>query len=259
VPDPLNVLVTGSSGLIGRTITDALGDRYRFAGLDLAPPPEGSSIPTTVADAANLEAILPAFEGIDAVVHLAASVAMDSAWPDVLQNNIIPTQNVFEAARIRGLRRVVFASSNHAVGLFEDDPPYRDIVAGRYDGLTPGAFPVVDHLAPPRPDGPYGISKLFGEATGRYYHELFGLEVASLRIGTVNRRDRPTAVRQLATWLSHRDLCQLVDRCLSRPLGFEILYGVSANTWRFWDIDHAARVIGYQPQDNAEDWRDSLR
>jgi hypothetical protein len=140
--------------------------------------------------------------------------------------------------------------------MYEHDSPYREIVAGRYEGLEPGAFPVLDHTVPVRPDGDYGVSKAFGEATGRYYSEQFGLEVACLRIGTVTRHDSPAgSVRHFATWLSHRDLTQLVDQSLRRPLGFEVFYGVSRNRWRFWDITHAEEVIGYEPQDDAEEWR----
>jgi nucleoside-diphosphate-sugar epimerase len=252
----MRVLVTGSSGLIGRTVIAALGKTYRFAGLDVAAPSGDLAVPTTVADVANLEAILPAFKGVDAVVHLAASVPFRSPWPEVLKNNVIGTHNVFEACRAQGVKRVVFASSNHAVGMYEQDSPYREIVAGRYEGLEPGGFAVLDHTVPVRPDGDYGVSKAFGEATGRYYSEAFGLEVACLRIGTVNRHDRPArSVRHFATWLSHRDLTQLVDRSLRRPLGFEVFYGVSRNRWRFWDISHAAETVGYDPQDDAEDWR----
>lgn len=252
----MNVLITGSNGLIGRTLISRLGDRYAFTGLDVTRPEADSAPPTTVADASQLEAILPAFEGIEAVVHLAANAPVETPWPDVLQNNITATHNVFEACRRAGIRRIVFASSNHAVGLFEHDSPYREIVAGEYNDLSPGEYPLVDHTVPLRPDSDYGISKAFGEATGRYYSETFGLEVACLRIGTVNHHDNPTkSVRHFATWLSQRDLTQLVDRCLSQPLTFDIFYGVSRNTWRFWDISHAEQTVGFDPQDNAEDWR----
>jgi hypothetical protein len=136
------------------------------------------------------------------------------------------------------------------------DEPYSRIRVGDYKGLTPGGFKQIDHLVPIRPDSDYGASKAFGEATGRYYHEHFGLEVACLRIGTANRQNSPAgSVRTLATWLSHRNLAQLVTQCLTQPIGFEIFYGVSDNTWRFWDTDHAKKTIGYAPQDNAEDYR----
>jgi nucleoside-diphosphate-sugar epimerase len=252
----LKVLITGSNGLIGTTLAAAFKDKYRLSGLDVTRPDGEGGIPTTVADGSELDSILPAFKGIDAVVHLAANAPVSTPWPDVLKNNIATTHNVYEAARQNGVKRIVFASSNHAVGLFENDEPYRSIVAGKYDGLKPGGFKRVDHTVPVRPDSDYGISKVFGEATGRYYSEQFGLEVACLRIGTVNRHNSPTqSVRHFATWLSHRDLVQLVDRCLTAPLKFDIFYGVSNNLWRFWDTSHGAEVVGFQPKDNAEDWR----
>lgn len=255
-----NVLITGSTGMIGRMLTSAFKDKFNVSGLDIASPPSSSDTPTTVADGSDFDAMLPAFNGIDAVVHLAANAPVETPWPDVLKNNISATHNVYEAARQSGVKRIVFASSNHAVGRFENDEPYKSIVAGDYTGLKPGEFQRVDNTVPVRPDSDYGISKVFGEATGRYYSERFGIEVACLRIGTANAHNSPVqSVRQMATWLSHRDLAQLVERCLTQPLKFEIFYGVSNNTWRFWDIQYAADKIGYAPQDNAEDWRDQLQ
>jgi nucleoside-diphosphate-sugar epimerase len=255
-----NLLITGSNGLIGRTLAAAFADRFKVTGFDVTKPSADNKIPTTVADGSDLAAIMPAFQGVDAVVHLAANAPVETPWPDVLKNNIATTHNVYEAARQNGVKRLVFASSNHAVGLFENDEPYKSIVAGRYGNLEPGKFKRVDNSVPVRPDSDYGISKVFGEATGRYYSEQFGLEVACLRIGTVNRINSPVqSVRHLATWLSHRDLIQLVEKSLTAPLKFEIFYGVSNNTWRFWDIGYASNKIGYSPVDNAEDWRDQLQ
>lgn len=255
-----NVLITGSNGLIGRTLAAAFASKFKVTGFDVTQPSLDNKVPTTVADGSDLDAIMPAFHGVDAVVHLAANAPVETPWPDVLKNNIATTHNVYEAARQSGVKRLVFASSNHAVGLFENDEPYKSIVAGQYGNLKAGEFKRVDNTVPVRPDSDYGISKVFGEATGRYYSEQFGLEVACLRIGTVNRINSPVqSVRHLATWLSHRDLTQLAEKSLTAPLKFEIFYGVSNNTWRFWDIDHAANKIGYAPVDNAEDWRDQLQ
>ena len=141
--------------------------------------------------------------------------------------------------------------------MFELDDPYVRIRQGHYAGLDPAIFPRVDHTVRIRPDGYYGVSKAYGEALGAYYAENFGMSVICLRIGTVNRHNSPQRdVRHMATWLSHRDLAQLVDRCLGvQGVRFEIFYGVSNNTWRFWDIEHARRVLGYAPQDNAETYR----
>jgi nucleoside-diphosphate-sugar epimerase len=258
MPDRVKVLITGSSGLIGSMLAGALAGKYEVSGLDRVPPKGASDIRTLVADASGgVEAIRPAFDGVDAVVHLAADVRQDAPWDSVLPNNIVLTHNVWEACRAAGVRRVVFASSNHAVGMFENDDPYRRIVRGDYEGLDPAKVVKVDHTAPLRPDGDYGISKAYGEAVARYYQERFGIEAACLRIGTVNPHNSPVkSVRQFATWCSHRDLAQLVERCISADrLGFQIFYGVSGNKWRFWDISHAAQVVGYRPQDNAEDYR----
>jgi uronate dehydrogenase len=130
-------------------------------------------------------------------------------------------------------------------------------VAGDYAGLTPGGFPLVDVNVPIRPDGPYGIGKALGEAVGRYYSDVHGLSVLCLRIGTANREDRPLTVRNLATFLFHEDLIELVRRCIDAPasLKFGIYYGVSNNTWRFWDIANAETELGYKPRVDAERFR----
>ena len=252
----MKVLVTGSSGMIGSTLIKTLGDTFDFSGLDVRKSEHAPDVPTLITDGSNFNSMSSAFEGINAVIHLAADPAVETPWPDVMKNNISTTHNVYEASRVNGVKRVVFASSNHAVGNFELDDPYNRIRIGDYDGLTPGKFKRIDNTVPVRPDSDYGVSKVFGEATGRYYHEHFGLEVACLRIGTVNTQNSPAgSVRSMATWLSHRDLCQMVRQCLTQPIGFEIFYGVSDNTWRFWDTEYAKRVIGYAPQDNAEEYR----
>ena len=251
------MLITGSSGLIGSLLINGLFEKFEVSGLDTRESSKAARIPTTIADGADYRAMSRAFEGVNAVVHLAANAPVETPWPGVLKNNISATHNVYEAAREHGIKRIVFASSNHAVGNFEMDEPYSRIRVGDYKGLTPRRYRMIDHNAPIRPDSDYGVSKAFGEATGRYYHEHFGIEVACLRIGTVNQQDSPKgSVRSLATWLSHRDLIQLVTKCLTQPIDFEIFYGVSDNTWRFWDIDHAKKTIGYAPQDNGENYRE---
>ena len=252
----MKVLVTGSSGLIGSTLINALSDQFDFSGLDARKPERIPDVPTIIADGADYKSMSKAFAEVDAVVHLAANAPVETPWNDVLKNNISTTHNVFESCRTNSVKRVIFASSNHAVGNFEMDEPYSRIRVGDYKGLVPGKFKQIDHRVPVRPDSDYGVSKVFGEATGRYYSEHFGLEVACLRIGSVNRQNSPEgSIRSMATWLSHRDLINLVSQCLTQPLKYEIFYGVSDNTWRFWDTDHAKKTIGYAPIDNAEDYR----
>ncbi len=248
------VLITGVTGLIGGVVCSDLKGDYEISGLARRPM-EGIRHFRGSID--NLEEILPAFEGQDAVVHLAADPSQDAPWASVLPNNLIGTYNAFEAARICGVKRIVFASSNHAAGMFERDHPYHHIVRGEYDKVEVWPVPQVTHKEI-RPDGYYGIGKAYGEAMGRYYSEEYGISVICMRIGTVNRWDSPArSIRHFATWLSHRDQAQLVRKSLEAPedLTYDIFYGVSANKWRFWDIEHPKQVIGYEPQDNAEEYR----
>lgn len=254
MPGRKRVLITGASGLIGGVLRRALAEDYDLSGVDLRLTPGFDML---AADTTDLEAIQPAFEGRDVVIDLAANPSQFSPWDVIYENNIPSTYNALEAARRAGVERIIFASSNHATGMYENDQPYADIVAGRYEGLEPSTIPYITTDMPIRPDGPYGIAKAFGEAAARYYSEAYGLSVICVRIGTLNREGRPTNPRQFATLLTHRDLAQLVQRCIEAPddLRFAIFYGVSNNTWRFWDIEDSRRAIGYAPRDDAEQWR----
>ena len=237
------VLVTGAEGVIGSAVRERLAGRYELVSLTRAP----AGFASHVGDIADPAAIAPAFENVSAVVHLAASVSVDSPWEDVLRDNVIGTRNVFEAARLARVETVVFASSNHVVGswelehapsLYELDDPRR-----------------LDERAEFRPDSLYGVSKCFGEALGRYYAEAFGMRVVCLRIGTVRGDDDPCASpapkRLRATWLSRRDCCELIACALeSGDTGFAIVYGTSDNPRRIWSLD-GARALGYEPRDAA--------
>jgi nucleoside-diphosphate-sugar epimerase len=248
-----HVLVTGAAGTIGAILLEGLSDDYTMHGLDARRGPGVEH----VADMTKPRRLARAFRGMQAVVDLAANSSASASWTSVRENNIPATVNALEAACEAGVRRVVFASSNHIVGMYERDEPYASVVAGAYEGLDPETLPHLKSDAPIRPDGPYGIGKAFGEAAARYYSDEFGLSVICLRIGTVTRANRPESKRQFATLLTHRDLVQLVRRCLAAPdsLRFAVFYGVSANTWRFWDIEEARATIGYAPENDAERWR----
>ena len=254
VPDDKRILITGASGLIGRVLREALADTYELSGVDFTPIAGFDSL---AADMTDLDAILPAFEGKDVVIDLAANPDNLSPWEVVYENNLPATYNALEAARRTGVKRVIFASSNHATGMYELDHPYSAIVEGKYEDLEPSAIPRITVDMPIRPDGPYGIGKAFGEGAGRYYSDQYGLSVICLRIGTLNRESRPLTVRNFATLLTHRDLVHLVERCIEAPddVRFAIFYGVSDNTWRLWDISNSLEAIGYRPQNNAEAWR----
>jgi nucleoside-diphosphate-sugar epimerase len=249
------VLITGASGLIGRILREALAERYALSGLDVRRV-RGSGL--RVADMRKLgRRVRAAFEGHEVVVDLAANPSVASSWDEVRTNNLRATLNALEAATHARVKRLVFASSNHVTGLYEREPPYSAIVAGAYEGLDPAEVARITSQHPVRPDSPYAVGKVFGEAAGRYYAEEHGLSVICLRIGTVHEGDRPRNAREFATLLTQRDLVSLVDCCIRAPetVRFAVFYGVSANTWRIWEIADARDEIGFVPADDAEAWR----
>ncbi len=250
------VLLTGAGGRIGTILRNAFAGKYELSGTDRVPVPGFDSLTANLTD---FDALLPAFKGKDVVVHLAAEPrhTPDIWWDLLVPDNIVATANVFEAARQGGARRVIFFSSMHVCGMYERDYPYSRIVEGKYEGLEPHRVPLVTHKMPARPDGPYAASKLFGEALGRYYAEEYGMSVICIRLGTVGRDDRPGQdFRSYVSWLSHRDLATLVERCIeAEGIGYDIFFGASGNTWKIYDTPRAWTVLGYQPQDNAEKFR----
>ena len=231
------VLVTGAGGSIGTVLREGLrGVASSLRLMDREPLTAGPGEETATGDIRNLEDARLGAAGCVAIVHLAAIVE-DAPFEPILDVNVRGTYNVFEAARLEGCRRLVFASSNHVTGF----------------------HPVGESLSPEdpiRPDSYYGVSKAFGEALGRLYHERHGLEVACLRIGTFAAE--PRTERHLSTWLSHRDAVQLVRRCLEAPrLGFLIVYGTSGNR-RSWWRSPGWEAIGYRPEDDAEAHADQV-
>ena len=248
------ILITGCSGLVGSILAEGLKDDYDISGLDLKP---STVIDTTVANSTDPKAIGEAFMGVDIVIDLASNPSQYSSWKVIHENNILCTVNALELSQECGVKRVIFASSNHATGMYEYDLPYSDIVSGRYESHNVNDFSRIKTEMPIRPDGPYGIAKAFGEASGRYYSDKFGLSFLALRIGTVNAENKPTNARQFSTLLTHRDLVGLVESCIEAPsdLGFGIYYGVSDNSWRIWDTSNSKEDLSYLPRDNAEMWR----
>ena len=248
------VLITGITGQIGGITRRLLSDRYELSGIDRI---AADDAPTLIADIADLNAIRPAFHGIDAVVHLGADPSPRASWESVLRNNIIGTRNVYEAARLAGVKRIVFASSNHVVGNYPlRQDPYKAIYDGRLAEVRRPFPPLTTDLI--RPDSYYGVSKSFGESLGSYFHEEYGISVICLRIGWVMTPDDPTfSPAALSLWLSHRDAAQLIRRSIDAPqsVGFAILNGESDNQLSIWDTDQTKRILGYQPQDAAgEQW-----
>jgi uronate dehydrogenase len=247
------VLITGVSGLVGQVLSKALANDYEVAGVDVRRRGRND---LSRADMTRPRNAQRAVDGADVVIDL-ASAHWQQPWEVVRKNNIPAAWNTLEAARRRGVRRVVYASSNHVTGLYERDEPYARIIAGDYDGLDPATVPKITTAMAVRPDTPYGVGKVLGEAAARYYAEEYGLSVLCLRIGTLNRASRPSAARHFATLITHADMARLARCCIEAPLDltYGVFYGVSANRWRIWDIDDARRAIGYEPQDDAERWR----
>jgi nucleoside-diphosphate-sugar epimerase len=246
------VLVTGLSGLIGGAVRKELADTCELSALNRRAV---DGVPTHRADIAELDAIRPAFAGVEAVVHLAAIAHGGASWEEVLRHNVIGTYNVFEAAREAGVRRVVYASSGATISAYERDQPYSALVAGRYADVA--TWPRLTHETPVRPAGLYGCSKVWGEALARHYVDAHGMSIICVRIGAVTPDDRPTTPRHFSVWCSQRDVARMIARCVAAPdsLRFDIFYVVSDNRWGYRDLEHARAVLGFEPLDRAEDHR----
>ena len=230
------VLLTGAAGTIGRMVRPLLADfGWELHCLDREPNGDSDVASIDVLDSDALDA---ATVGCGSVIHL-AGIPGEAPLAQILEANVQGTQAVLDAALRRGIRRVVLASSNHAVGMWERETDVDLQVDIR-----------------PRPDTFYGVAKVALEALGQLYADRFGLEVVSLRIGTC--LDRPRNQRELATWLSPGDAARLLSASLSGEVrGHVIAYGVSANTRAWWDLS-TARKLGYEPQDDAETFVDDL-
>jgi NAD+ dependent glucose-6-phosphate dehydrogenase len=259
MPAKKRVLLTGAAGRIAAMVRADLRDAYDLSGIDIRP---ADGIECRLADMADYAAIGSAFEGQDIVIDLANDPAGNLPWERAYGNNIPSTFNALRAACEAGVKRYVYTSSNRAVEGYELDQPYAAICRGEYEGLDPATIPLITADMPVRPNGPYGIAKACGEAAARYFSDQHGMSVICLRLGTVDRGDgRPRAMRQFATLLTSGDLVRLYRCAIGAPddLRFATFFGVSNNSWRFWDIEDAARLIGFRPQDNTESWRGKVR
>ncbi|MFJ9470915.1 NAD-dependent epimerase/dehydratase family protein [Streptomyces caniferus] len=236
---PRTVLLTGAAGGLGTLMRELLPPYgYRLRLFDQRPV---SGEPDAItAGLADTRALREAVRGADAVIHL-AGISLEAGFEEILRANIEGTYHLYEAAREAGVRRIVFASSNHAVG-FTPRPA---------DGS--GAIPVD---TPRRPDTYYGLSKGFGEDLASLYWDLHGIETVSVRIGSCF--PEPTSVRMLSIWLSPADCARLLHAALTAPdVGHTVVYGSSANTRLWWDLS-TARALGYAPRDDSEPYAAGL-
>ena len=233
------VLLTGAAGDVGSHLRRELAGRYDLRLSDrkrIVKLAEGETF--ALGDISLMKDALRITRGVDAIIHL-GGFSHEGSWKEIHSANIVGVYNVFEAARRNGVKRILFATSNHAVGFYPRDQ-------------------VIDHRVYPRPDSRYGVSKAFGEAIGSLYSDKHGMEVFNMRIGNVN--PKPIDKRRLSIWISPRDLAQLVTIGIEHPdIRFEIVYGVSGNKRSWYDNSNATR-LGYNPQDDSEAYaRDVLK
>ena len=245
------VLITGMSGLIGGLLKTHLTDKggYELTALNRSPV-EG--VKTFQSDITDLESIAPAFDNQDVVVHLAAYLGSQE-WEHQHSVNVVGTYNVFEAARRAGVKRVVFASSGSAIRGFERVSPYKEIAEGSYHEV-PKNFDMITHEQV-RPDALYGATKVWGEALGRHFSDEYNLSVISVRIGVVKKENKPLSVRENASYLGHDDICNMLRLCIDAPdtIRCETVFAVSNNKWNYRDLSHAEKILGYKPENSADD------
>ena len=245
-----NILITGGAGLVGSVLTKGLKDKFNISILDIK---KVDGVDSHTGDISNIESIMPAFKGIDTVVHLAGDRRVHGDWDSILNNNIIGLYNIYEAARLSGVKRVVFASSQHATGGFYDVEPYSFINDGKYEKL-PTDYKPLDETCRIRPDSFYGASKSFGESMSSYYSDFHNISTINIRIGWVISDDDPTfSPASLNLWLSHRDIVQIIDLSINAPeeIKYDTFYATSDNYWKIWSIEKAKKILGYKPFDGA--------
>ncbi|MDH6196852.1 uronate dehydrogenase [Mycobacterium frederiksbergense] len=240
VDEMTTVLYTGGTGRMGQVIRKGLAGRYDKVVLYTRGGPDEPLYPNETVvhgDLCDLERLSAAADGTDVIVHL-GGIADEAPFDEIEHSNIRGTYNLYEAARNAEVRRVVYASSNHVVG------------------FHPSSIKL-DETAALRPDTYYGVSKAFGESLARLYYDKWGIESVCLRIGTF--RPEPEDVRQLALWLSWPDGIELIRCAIEAPsLGYQVVYGCSANTGTWWDGTAGWNAIGFSPKDNAADYADRV-
>jgi uronate dehydrogenase len=233
------LLLTGAAGGLGKVLRERLqpcAEVIRLSDIGAMAPAASAAEEVVPCDLADKQAVDALVAGCDAIVHL-GGVSVERPFEEILEANIKGIFHVYEAARRHGVKRVVFASSNHVIGFYKQDER-------------------IDASAARRPDGYYGLSKSFGEDMAQFYFDRHGIETVSIRIGS--SFPEPLNRRMMSTWLSYRDLTTLIEKSLFTPdVKHTVVYGVSANRDVWWD-NSAAAHLGFVPQDSSEVFRDKV-
>lgn len=254
----LKLLVTGLNGVVGKALRPALEDRYEISALSRSGVDGLPDSRVFRANIADRDSLSPAFEGIDVVLNLAADggmsneAGMNAGWDAMLENNIVGTYNVLEAAHQAGVSRVILASSGATANGYELEEPYKSLVSTE-DVPIPDSWEMVNEFSEPKPISLYGVTKLFGEDLGRYFALTTDMSVINLRISSCGPVDEAGPGRGQANWSSYRDLQQLTVKIIEAPedLKFDIFWATSDNRKLFRDNSHAKEVLGYKPQDGV--------
>ena len=244
------VLVTGLNGVVGSAIRPLFEEKYDLSsfsryGCDDMPEEKNHKC-----DLKDYDSLVSAFKDQHTIVHLAADRSMRADWDTVLPYNIIGLRNVYEAARVCGVKRVVFGSSQHSIGGNYDDEPYKSVMNSEFDKVE-YPFKRMDETTRIRPSGWYGVSKAFGEAVGSIYSQYHGISSINLRIGYTASTDNTGAGKSM--WLSHRDAAQIHSKAVDAPMSlmYGLYFATSNNHWNLFDITKAKEELGYEPQDDA--------
>lgn len=249
--------ITGAGGRIGSALAASLADKYKLTLFYRKTKPDPSlGLKLVQADLSDKEQVKGIFDGLDAIIHLAADPSTRATWEGVLNKNIIATYNVYEEARCAGVSKIVFASTNHVqhAYIMGETAGTEDLSYVERNGL-------IKLSDPPAPDSLYGVSKLFGEDLGRYYARFFGIQFVSLRIGWAAPEVAPARVigsdkshkdHFRVMFLSRRDLVDAFDRALQVETDFLVAYAVSDNKPCVFDLTETREKLGFNPRDNSE-------
>ena len=228
------ILITGAAGRIGRVVAAGLREtgKYDIVATDIRPDEDTDVLPLDIRDQAK---VTEQMAGVDTVIHLAWYMQSDKFHDQIVPVNIVGTYNVYEAARLNGVQRVIFGSSNHVTGFYNVG-----------ETVTPDM--------PMRPDSLYGLAKTWGEMVGRLYADKYDISSINIRIGNFSQENQPQSLRATRIWISHRDVVQLMIGCVEADPSIQhlTLYGTSDNSRKYWAIDYLAELIGYRPLDDGE-------